>query len=729
MSMTPVLDRREFLQTGASATGGLLVAFAMPSSARRAFEGLPEGGARIGAFIEISPDGIVTIASKNPEIGQGMKTALPMLIAEELDAPWDRVRVVQAELDQRFGDQFSGGSTGVSDNWLGLRQVGAAARHLLIGAAAARWGVPASECRTEPGAVVHAKSGRRLAYGAVAADAAKLPPPTDVQLKPASEFRLIGTRVTGVENHGVVTGRVRYGLDVRSRGMLVATVARPPFGSTIVAVDSSGAERVPGVVRVVRLAGLDNPIHLREGVAVVAESTWAALKGRKALQISFESSAQFGSDSSRVIEACRSALDIGGTVIRDDGDVDRAFAAAAQLVSADYEVPFLAHVPMEPVNCFADVRPDRCLIEGPMQDPGGLLDLVAEVTGIPADRITVRLTRAGGGFGRRLLSDYGVEAALLSREMKAPVQMMRSREDDIASDYYRPAGVHRLRASIGPGNRVTGWSHHLANPSRYAYARRIQAAAASEMYPDDFPVGCLADVRFSYSHIDSVIPRGAWRSTLHSSNAFAVQSFVDEVAHALRRDPLTLRLELLGAPRELPYSMHGGPVFDPGRLAGVLRLAADKAGWLSPLPSGRARGIAGHFTFGTYVAEVVEISPDAKRGFRVDRVVAAVDCGKVVNQSGAEAQIEGGVLEGLSAALYGQVTVEGGRPIQTNFDAYRLLRFVEAPRVEVHFVASEASPTGLGEPGVPPAAPALANAVFALTGERIRRLPISSRPA
>lgn len=729
MSPRSVLDRRDFLQVGASATGGLLIAFAMPASARRALEGLPAPGARIGAFIEISPDGIVTIASKNPEIGQGMKTALPMLIAEELDASWGRVRVVQAELDPRFGDQFSGGSTGVSDNWLGLRQVGAAARHLLVAAAAARWGVPPSECRTDPGTVVHPGSGRRLAYGAVAADAAKLPLPADVALKSPSEFRLIGTRVAGVENHGIVTGHARYGLDVRSRGMLVATIARAPFGSVIAAVDSSAAERVPGVVRVVRLAGLDNPIHLREGVAVVAESTWAALKGRKALQITFANSGKFGSDSSTLIEACRSALDIGGTVIRNDGDIDRAFATAERIVSADYEVPFLAHVPMEPVNCFADVRQDRCLIEGPMQDPGGLLDLVAQVTSIPPDRITVRLTRAGGGFGRRLLSDYGVEAALLSKEMKAPVQMMRSREDDIASDYYRPAGVHRLRASIGPGNRLTGWSHHLANPSRYAYAKRVQAAASSEMYPDDFPVGCLADVRFSYSLIDSVIPRGAWRSTLHSSNAFAVQSFVDELAHELGRDPLALRLELLGAPRELPYSMHGGPVFDPGRLAGVLRLAADKAGWSSPLPRGRARGIAGHFTFGTYVAEVVEISRDEKRGFRLDRVVAAVDCGRVVNGSGAEAQIEGAVLEGLSAALYGQITVEGGRPVQTNFDSYRLLRFDEAPGVEVHFVPSEAAPTGLGEPGVPPAAPALANAVYALTGERLRRLPISSRPA
>ncbi len=547
-------------------------------------------------------------------------------------------------------------------------------------------------------------------------------------LKRAEEFRLIGTRVAGVDNHAIVTGRARYGLDARRRGMLFAAVARAPFGASIAGVDSRRALAVPGVRRVVRLAGLENPIHMCEGVAVVATSTWAALQGRAALDITFTEPVGPAAGSDELFAACRAALDRPGTIIRNDGNIEVALARAARTITADYEVPLLAHVPMEPMNCLADVADGRCTIEGPMQDPGGLRKLVAGATGIDEKEIVVRMTRAGGGFGRRLMSDYGVEAASLSKEMRAPVQVLRSREDDIAQDYYRPAGVHRLRASLDGSGRVTGWSHHLANPSRYAYASR-PAPQESEMYPDDFPAGCLENIRLVYTNVESVIPRGAWRSTLHSSNAFAVESFLDELAHAAGRDSLAFRLEILGPPRRLPYGGHGGPVFDTGRLAGVLRLAAEKAGWEAPPAAGRARGIAGHFTFGSYGAEVVEVSHGGSEEVRVERIVAAIDCGTVVNPSGAEAQVEGGILEGLSAALYGEITVEGGRTLQSNFADYRLVRFGEAPRIDVHFMKTGEPPTGLGEPPVPPVAPALANAIFALTGRRVRRLPIIRRRA
>jgi isoquinoline 1-oxidoreductase beta subunit len=417
-----------------------------------------------------------------------------------------------------------------------------------------------------------------------------------------------------------------------------------------------------------------------------------------------------------------------GEPVRRDGDVDTALARAAQVVEATYEVPLLAHVPMEPINCTADVRPGRAEVWGPMQDPDGVRDLAARVTGLPAGSITVHMTRSGGGFGRRLISDYGAEAAYLSKAVGAPVQVLWTREEDLSQDFYRPCGVHRLRAGLDSSGRLVAWDHHLANPSRYAYAENGQPPVVSELYPDDFPAGFVPDFRLAYTHIPCGIPGGAWRSTLHSSNAFAVESLVNELAHALGRDPLAYRLELLGAPRRLDYKGHGGPVFDTGRLAGVLRLVAEKAGWGSPLPAGRARGIAGHFTFGSYAAHVAELSRAPDRGFRVDRIVVAVDCGLVVNRSGAEAQVQGGVLDGLSAALYGAVTVENGRVRETNFDRYRLVRMREAPRVETWFVSSEAPPSGLGEPPVPPVAPAVASALFALTGDRPRRLPLI-RPA
>jgi len=716
------MERRDFLQVTATAAGGLLVLGALP----RTMHGL--AGGSLGAFVEIGPDGVVTIAAKNPEIGQGVKTALPLIVAEELDVAWERVRVVQADLDRQYGDQYAGGSDAVSENFDRLRQAGATARHLLVAAAAARWGVAADSCRTELGTVIHEATGRRLGYGGLAAEAARLPVPEKVPLKPRSAYRLLGTRIRATDQPAIASGRVTYGIDARAPGMLRASVLHPPFGHRLASLDSAAAERIAGVKRVVRIDPLPSPLHLRQGVAVVACSTWAAIQAVRALQATWERAPGPPVDSEAIRDAMHQAVLRPGEPVRNDGDVDRALAGAARVVEATYELPLLAHVPMEPINCLADVRPGRAEVWGPMQDPDGVRDLTARVTGIPITAITVHMTRAGGGFGRRLMSDYGAEAAYLSKAMGAPVQVLWTREEDLSQDFFRPCAVHRLRAGLDAGGRVVAWDHHLANPSRYAYAENGQPPVVSELYPDDFPAGFIPDFRLAYTHIPCGIPGGAWRSTLHSSNAFAVQSFVDELARATGKDPLTLRLELLGPPRRLDYKGHGGPVFDTGRLAGVLRLVAEKAGWGSPLATGRARGLAGHFTFGSYAAHVVEIAR-APEGFRVERVVVAVDCGLVVNRSGAEAQVQGAVLEGISAALYGGVTVEGGRVRETNFDRYRLTRMREAPRVETWFVSSEAPPSGLGEPPLPPVAPALASAVFALTGERPRRLPLITGPA
>jgi isoquinoline 1-oxidoreductase beta subunit len=711
------MRRRTFLAATVTA-GGAFVLAVRPSRASGAAR-----NAELGPFIRIDPDGTVTIMAKNPEIGTGVKTSLPMIIAEELDAEWSRVRVEQAPLDRKFGGQFTGGSTGVWTNWDGLRQAGAAVRSMLVTAAATRWSVEPATCGTEAGFVLHGATGRRLGYGELAAAAAALPVPRDAPLKDRSRYRIVGRRIPDVDTGSIVRGQVTYGLDVRFPGMRFAAVARPPYGATVASFDPSAALAVPGVRQVVKISGLANPTDLQDGVAVIADNTWAAFQGREALRVTWNESASSTEGTARLFERCREALRGGGqTVLRTDGDVDAAIAASSRTLDAQYDVPFLSHVPMEPVNCTAWVHDGRCEIHGPMQSPGGARAIAAEVTGISPAQVSVVMARSGGGFGRRLMSEYAAEAAFLSRESGTPVQVVRSREDDISHDYFRPAGVHHFRAALGADGRVSAWSHHLANTSRYAYALR-ENPHQSELYPDDIPAACVPNFRLAHTNIASAIPVGAWRATLHSSNAFAVQGFMDEMAHLAGRDPLDFRLDLLGEDRDLRYRDHGGPVLSTARLKGVLRLAAERAGWGTPPPSGLGRGIAAHFTFSGYVGVVAEVAVEGNE-IRVRKLVAAVDSGLIVNPNGAEQQVVGGLLDGVQAALRGEINVEGGRPREKNFGDYRLLRINEVPAIEVHFVESQHPPTGLGEPGVSPVAPAIANAVYSLTGRRLRKLPL-----
>ena len=710
------MRRRAFLAAGITASGAFMLAL-RPS---RASGTAP---AEVGPFIRIDQDGMVTIMAKNPEIGTGVKTSLPMIIAEELDVEWSRVRVEQAPLDRKFGGQFTGGSTGVWTNWNGLRQAGAAARAMLVTAAAARWTVDPASCSTDAGFVVHGASGRRLGYGELASEAAAVPVPREPRLKERSQYRIVGRRIRDVDTPAIVRGQVTYGMDVRFPGMRYAAVARPPYGAKVVSFDSAAALAVPGVRQVVRINGLANPTDMQDGVAVIADNTWAAFQGRAALRVTWDETASAGESTARLFERCREALRGNSqTELRTDGDVDAAIAASSRTLDAQYEVPFLAHVPMEPVNCTAWVHDGICEIHGPMQSPGGARAIAARVTGIVPAQVSVRMARSGGGFGRRLMSEYAAEAALLSRESGTPVQLVRSREDDISHDYFRPAGIHHFRAALGADGRISAWSHHLANTSRYAYAME-ENPHRSELYPDDIPAACVPNFRLAHTNIPSAIPVGAWRATLHSSNAFAVQGFLDEMAHLAGRDPLEFRLELLGEDRDLRYRDHGGPVLSTARLKGVLRLAAERAGWGTPAPAGVGRGIAAHFTFSGYVGVVAEVSVEGSE-IRVRRLVAAVDSGLIVNPNHAEQQVVGGLLDGVQAALRGEVTVENGRARERNFGEYRLLRINEIPAIEVHFVDSPHPPTGLGEPGVSPVPPAIANAVFAGTGRRLRRLPL-----
>ncbi|MBN7795931.1 xanthine dehydrogenase family protein molybdopterin-binding subunit [Parahaliea mediterranea] len=738
------LPRRRFLQLGAAVGGGLLLGIRLPALGEEKPAGSigapPEG--TLAFFVRIDPDGAVTIGSPQPEMGQGVKTSLPMLIAEELDVDWARVRVAQMPMGiQRNTEgqmswlhvgQGAGGSTSIASSWQPLREAGATARQLLTQAAANRWQVDIGSLSTEPGAVVHAGGNRRLGYGELAAEAARLPLPTaPPPLKAPGEFRIIGTPRPVVDAEDIVTGRARYGIDARLPGQVYAVIERCPWlDGRLLTVDDKAARAVPGVIDIVLIEGpaAGEPYTvLASGVAVVASSTWAAERGRRALNIRWDRGPHAKESSAglrRRMEEALAASD--GQVVLDEGDVEQAFAGASDSVEASYYVPYVAHATLEPQCCLVEVREDGATVIGPIQMPAAASRMVHQLTGLDRLSIEVQMTRLGGGFGRRLTVDYVAEATLIAQQVKRPVKLQWNRRDDLHHDFYRPGGLQQLRAALNDKGEVTAWRQRLASPSKY-YRRDGVAEDGmweSELYPDDPPRRLVPHLRLEYFAMQSGMPRGSWRAPAHCANAFAVQSFIDELAHRVNADPLQFQLRLLGEPREFPYEQHGGPIFDTGRLAGVLRLAAERADWGSPMPAGSGRGIAGHFTFGGYCAYVVEVTvTDGK--LRVDRVVGALDCGLAVNPNHVKAQMESGIHDGLSTALRLRITLQDGRVQQDNFDSYPLGSLADAPRVvETYLVDSGAAPSGVGEPPIPPLAPALTNAIFAATGQRIRELPL-----
>jgi isoquinoline 1-oxidoreductase beta subunit len=713
------VTRRGFLQVAATAAGGLLVSLGHGQTGET-FQ--PNG------FIRIEPDGAITIWNKQPEIGQGVLTALPMMAAEEMDADWSKVHAAQGDLDtKRFGGQGSGGSDSISSEGQQMRNAGAAARWLLVQAAARRWGVPAEECVTERSVVSHAATGRRAGYGELAADAARLTPPKEIPLKHPEQFRLIGTRVPRVDAREIVSGRSGYGFDVRRPGMLFASIEKcPVFAGKVRRVDDAEARVHPGVRDVIVMEGMENPTHLMPGVAVVADTTWAAMQAKRKLKIEWDEGAA-SQESSAALRAQASELLNGeGVVLTHVGDVDAALRGATRVIEAEYEVPFLAHACMEPVNCTAEFRDGKVEIWGPMQMPMTARELVARKLGIPPASVTIHLTKMGGGFGRRLLCDYVVEAAWLAQKTGRPVQVVATREDDIRHDYYRPHSVHHLRAGLDAQGRIIAWDHHAAGASRNAYRRDPRPAYSTEIYgmftapnPDlkkqmdlDLQPMAIPNCRSRFSELKTAVPTGAWRAPSHNALGFVIESFLDEIDVATKRSPFELRSEMLGDTIRAP------------RMRNVLSLAMERAGWGRPLPSGWGRGVACHFTFGSYAAEVAEVSVDAQKRVRVHRVVAAVDCGMPVNRLGVEAQAQSGILDGVGMALHGEITVDRGRAVQSSFADYRLLRISEAPQVEVHIVDSREEPTGFGEIALPPCAGAIANAVYAASGIRVRRLPL-----
>ncbi len=725
----PDVSRRAFLRVTAVAGGGFALGLGpSPSALAQPAQALDDT-ARVftpNPFIRITPDGTVTIIAKNPEIGQGVKTSLPMMVAEELEVDFAQVVVEQAPLDAQLGRQFAGGSLSTPDNYDLLRRAGATARTMLVQAAAQTWGVSEEELVAENGAVIHRPTGRRLTYGQLATKAATLPVPDEktVRLKDPDEFRLLGSRVGGVDNPAIVTGRPLFGIDQTVPGMVHAVFQKcPVFGGKVVAANLDEIKALPGVKDAFVLAGTANYFGLMPGVAILADSTWAAFKARAALRVTWDE----GPGATQSTEAFeKRAAELAaqpGTVVRNDGDAAAALAGAARTVEAAYFYPYIHHATLEPMNAMAWPTADGGMeILAPTQTPQGAQDLVAATLGLAKEKIKVRFTRIGGGFGRRLANDYVVEAAAIAQRAGVPVKLTWTRDQDTQHGHYRPCAWHHLTGGLDAQGRVVAWRNHFVTVGLNSDKEPGRSATLN---PGEFPGRWLANFRVEQSVISTNVPTGPLRAPGSNGIAFAMQGFIDELAHAAGRDAVEFRLELLGEDRVVPAGGRGGVGYDTARMKGVLRLAAEKSGWGGALPRGRGRGVAFHFSHRGYVAEVAEVSVANDGTLKVHRVTVAVDVGPIINLSGAESQVQGSVIDGLSAAWLQEITFDRGRVVQANFDTYPLLRSMDTPQVDVHFIQSRNPPTGLGEPALPPLPPAVCNAIFAATGKRIRRLPLT----
>lgn len=715
--ITRTLDpaRRRFLQASASAAAGLVIAFYVPTGVRRGLVAAPQPAGRTtppapDAFLHIAPDGTVTIRLAHSEMGQGIWTTLAMLIAEELECDWAGIRVEHAPAAPAYahtawGIQATGGSTTTWSEFDRYRQVGAMARAMLVGAAAARWGVDPGACRVERGVVMAGE--RRATFGELAVDAQRMRPPAEVALKPQASWRILGRPTRRLDAPEKVTGKAVFGLDVRMEGLLTAVVARGPvFGATVERYSAVKALQVPGVRKVVQVPS---------GVAVIADHYWAATTGRDALDIEWAEGAGAAVDSEALRGEFRRLAETPGTPAVRQGDATARLASAARRLDVEFEGPYLAHAPMEPLNCTVRLSPGRCEIWTGTQFQTLDQQAAAKAAGLAPEQVEIHTAFLGGGFGRRAVptSDFVVEAVHVAKAAGAPVKVVWSREDDIRGGYYRPAFLHRVSVGVGNDGYPVAWHHRIVCQSILA---GTQFAAGSPPGIDPSSIEGVADSPYLAAVPDRLVelhspslpvPVLWWRSVGHTHTAFAMESLMDELAHAAGVDPLAYRRRLLAHhPRHL----------------GVLDLAAAKSGWGTPLPAGRARGLAVHESFGSYVAQVAEVSVEGGR-IRVHRVVCAIDCGICVNPAGVEAQMESGIVYGLSAALKGELTFRKGRVAQSNFHDYEVLRLDEMPVVEVHIVSSQERPGGAGEPGTPPIAPAVANAVFAATGTRLRRMP------
>ena len=656
------------------------------------------------SYLSISPDNVITIFAPNPEVGQNIKTAFPMIVAEELDADWKNVKIVQAHLDtKKFNRQATAGSGAMQHSWDRLRKAGATARWMLMEAAAKRWNVAPHTLTTDNGWVWHKESGRKLNYGELATEAAALPVPTEVKFKEKKDYKLVGKPIHNVDNADIITGKPIYGLDIYREGMLLAMIERPPFGAKIKSVETAAAKAMSGVVEV---------IVFKNKVAVLGKSTWQVMNARKALQVTYEpdEAVESTADHDRIMKQLLEKSDVKPS--RKEGDVEAVLKTAPKIITREYQAPFLSHACMEPMNFFAHVKQDGVELVGPAQLPEDTRKNVAKLLGVDIEKVTLEMTRMGGGFGRRQRSDYSMEAAELSSLVKAPVKLMWTREDDMRGGQYRPAMRYRFEAALDAKGNWIGYR-----------MRGVGVNSGNSTRPDHFPAGAVPNFQVDSIDHKSPVTTSPWRAPSENFLGFAEQSFFDEIATAAHRDPIEYRLEYLEKAQKEPV---GAVKYDIERMKGVIKLVAEKSNWGKK--KNVFQGFSAYFSHGSYIAQVAEIEK-VKGRIVLRKMIAAVDCGVVVNLSGAYQQVQGGIIDGLGHALYGEVTLKDGVPNQQNFDTYRLIRINEIPAVEVHFVDSAINPTGLGEPALPPAAAAFANAFFKATGKRLYNQPFMKEEA
>ncbi len=721
------MKRRFFLRVSAVAGGALLIGGGEEAAAQPT-RGSRQPGPPIlpSAFVQIDSSGIITLTAKNPEMGQGIKTALPMILADELDADWKLVKVVQADLNEaKYGSQSAGGSRSTPNNWDLLRRVGASARLMLVQAAAQTWNVPATECTTDLGRVYHRASGKSLGYGELAAKAAALPVPDPNQVKPKDpkDYKLIGKSLPTVDLPAMVTGKPIYSIDFKLPGMLYAVYEKcPVFNGKAVSANLDEIKALPGIKHAFIVEGNGDVASLASGVAIVATKWWYANNARKSLKVVWNEGPNAAHSSVVYAQKAQELFaQKPAFAIRKDGDVEAALASAAKVVDVKYTFPFISHAQLEPGNCAAKFENGKLEIWAPSQTPGRGLQMASQALGLPAADIVIHQMRTGGGFGRRLANDYLVEAAWIAKQLPGiPVKLLWTREDDMRHDFYRPGGFQHLRGGVDAAGKLVAWHDHFVS-----FGEGEKFVSSSNIPPAEFPAQFVPNLGIEATLIPTGIPTGPLRAPRSNSLAWVIHSFIDELAHAAGKDPVRFRLDLLGEPRVVGKGMEA---YDAGRMRACLELVAEKSGWgKRTLPKGHGLGVGFHYSHSGYFAEVAEVSVDDQKRVKVHKVWAVGDVGsQIIHPSSGINQVQGAVIDGLSEMMAQEITIDKGRTMQSNYHQHQALRMKQAPpEIEVHFIKSNHPPTGLGEPPLPPLLPAVANAIFAACGKRVRTLPMA----